>query len=119
MTNNSESAHSNESGTIQHVGRFAIRLVGDFEQARRERAFAELWQHENRADRYTIPLALGVLCAEPSKDSYSGLRQNRELTQEIATDAATIIQWLGTNVGWSFLEQAVEACGYKIVRAKR
>jgi hypothetical protein len=32
--------------------------------------------------------------------------------------AATLIQWLGTNVGWAFLTEAVRRCGYKLVPTK-
>jgi hypothetical protein len=30
--------------------------------------------------------------------------------------AATVIQWLGTNVGWGFLDDCLRKCGYMIVR---
>lgn len=29
---------------------------------------------------------------------------------------ATVIQWLGTNCGWCFLEKVIDKCGYKIVK---
>ena len=29
---------------------------------------------------------------------------------------ATVIQWLGTNCGWCFLEEVLKDCGYKIVK---
>jgi len=28
--------------------------------------------------------------------------------------AATVIQWLGSNVGMSFLEESLGSCGYRI-----
>lgn len=33
--------------------------------------------------------------------------------------AATVVQWLGSNIGMSFLEESLERCGYKIVEVKR
>jgi hypothetical protein len=32
--------------------------------------------------------------------------------------AASLIQWLGTNVGWAFLTEALRRCGYKLVPIK-
>lgn len=29
---------------------------------------------------------------------------------------ATVIQWLGSNVGFSFLEKVLKKCGYKIIK---
>jgi hypothetical protein len=29
---------------------------------------------------------------------------------------ATVIQWLGSNVGWCFLTGCIERCGYRIIR---
>ena len=42
--------------------------------------------------------------------------QVKPLTQGMATDAATIIQWLGSNVGFCFLELALDRAGLKIVK---
>jgi len=30
--------------------------------------------------------------------------------------AASVVQWLGSPVGWSFLERCVNKCGYNLVR---
>lgn len=59
-----------------------------------ERAFAELWEHESKI--------LGMLI---------GKRPTRE--QRYA--AATVIQWLGSNVGFSFFQRALAKGGYKVV----
>ena len=31
---------------------------------------------------------------------------------------ATVIQWLGTNVGWCFLEECLKECGYTLHRTE-
>lgn len=41
------------------------------------------------------------------------------MSQRDATLAATLIQWLGTKVGFCFLESALGRCGYKSVREDR
>jgi hypothetical protein len=40
------------------------------------------------------------------------------LTRRERMVAATCIQWLGSNCGMEFLEQALAKCGYKLVRIK-
>lgn len=47
---------------------------------------------------------------------------NRGLDLELKVDSktrfisATIIQWLGSNIGWSFLQRVLDKEGYKIVK---
>jgi len=38
------------------------------------------------------------------------------ITENDRTIVATVIQWLGTNVGFCFLEAALKRCGLKIVK---
>jgi hypothetical protein len=100
---------------IIHRGKYHSRTTHDGFAAQREKAFSEVWEKENtRLSGGDVAFAL--LCCQPSAEGWSGLEQYRELTQDIATDAATLIQWLGSNVGYSFLEEALERAGLKIVR---
>jgi len=40
-------------------------------------------------------------------------------TERDRTVAATVIQWLGSAVGLSFLREALERCGYEIIQKRR
>ncbi len=67
----------------------------------REAAFATLWEEENEHQ------PVGVQAPVPSLIP--------GITQPQATAAATVIQWLGSGVGFDFLTRALKAAGYSIV----
>lgn len=100
---------------MSHVGKHADRLSVDCHSSDRERAFAERWKLEN--DRYRATL-LSLLHSEMSTSGigFPAQVQTGELTQDEATVAATVIQWLGTNCGFDFVRIALENCGYEIRR---
>lgn len=94
----------------------------DFRRRRfcaREESFAAQWEHEN-VRRRGISFGHGILqdlMFEPNRPldvfSYPKCRQiirNRE-----AAIVATIVQWLGTNVGNAFLEEALARHARQIV----
>lgn len=82
---------------IRHVGIFASRMNSPCEQTVRERAFAEKWAEENsRTYNHGILELLLRRSADPREASL----------------AATVIQWLGTHVGWSFVCECIKAAGY-------
>lgn len=94
----------------QHRGLHIDRTIGEFAQARRERALSTMWEQVN------IP-SPGV---NNGRGVLEGILRFREepfvpITQRDATVAATAIQWLGTNVGFSYLETALRDAGYKLV----
>jgi hypothetical protein len=60
----------------------------------KEKAFADVWAEQAPT---TLPYLL-----------YGQDRRNHALSQKDATVAATVIQWLGSNVGQSFLEDVKE-----------
>lgn len=72
--------------------------------AKREAAFFEQWLHE-QDDQYSPSMAR-QLC-----ESW-GIQD--ETPREVAI-MASLAQWLGTNVGFAFLESALKRCGYRIV----
>lgn len=85
-------------------------------QGPREKAFAEEWAKEAPEWFETIlvpshrrPGALSMFGGRPA------LIPNR-LQRMIV---ATAIQWLGTHVGFSFLETALKKCGYSIVKDEK
>lgn len=70
----------------------------------RERVFAKSWREycdNNGLDPLTFLFSSTSNIAEP----YS------ERDDQIA---ATVIQWLGTNVGWCFLSEALQKMGFRI-----
>lgn len=106
------------STKLKHVGFHARRLALDDGTSALERSFAEQWREQNDqfGDTYSNPAMLRVLLSEPEGPGEMHRKPIVEVTQEVASTAATLMQWLGTNVGWAFMESALRRCGYKIVR---
>jgi hypothetical protein len=81
----------------------------------REAAFQKKWLIENKIDRLNGNGTLQQLFI----DSKLGLFQDElrlEINQRDRMVVATVIQWLGSNVGWCFLEETLKECGYRIVK---
>lgn len=74
-----------------HSGLKAYRLGDDGPSSVREKAFAEQWQQEQ------IHELLAYLLGEANHKG--------EVSERDAQVAATVIQWLGTGVGQSFIEK--------------
>lgn len=74
-----------------HNGLHARRLSDTGLASIREKAFAEQWQQEQNHD------LLAYLLGQDN--------QKAEFTERDAQVAATVVQWLGTAVGQSFLEK--------------
>lgn len=101
---------------VRHVGKHARRYTYPCEQSSREQVLAEEWQKTNNPPSFLnggIGTLEWLLCTDEKQ------RLVRELTPEEATAVASAIQWLGTNCGWCWLEDTVEKCGYRIVRADK
>ncbi len=79
------------STELNHTGLRAYRLKDDGPSTLREKAFAELWQQEQES--HLLEYLLG-------SDNQKG-----NVTERDAQVAATVIQWLGTAVGQSFMEK--------------
>lgn len=90
-------------------GRFYRRI--EFND--REKAFADLWQEENRKKIYKNS-GQGIL-----QDLFIDYKINIIINPIIRYIVATIIQWLGSNCGWWFLGEALKRCGYKIVKMEK
>lgn len=78
------------TNTPTHVGLHARRLKEKGPSAVREKAFAEQWQHEQNTDLLAYLLGNG--------------NDRVAISQRDAEVAATVVQWLGTNVGQDFLD---------------
>ena len=111
---------------IASLGSHALRHTSYHEQRRnehnpRERVFAELWEQQNDAKRMSTGVLLALLTKDVVNDLYS--RRDREwidtpMTTRDMRVAATVVQWLGSNVGMGFLEEALRACGYQLTQEK-
>jgi hypothetical protein len=85
----------------------------------REKVFAEAWAHENRGEKVSQELmrrpprpgekAFDFSWAQPVRVAFWIGKKER-------TIIATIVQWLGSNVGFDFLTRCLQACGYDVVK---
>jgi transcriptional regulator with XRE-family HTH domain len=90
------------SEAIVHRGYAFNRTKSDLEyrDRRREAALSRAWLDANADNRSLEPL-MNYLVPQH--------------TQDQASAAATAIQWLGSEQGFSFLQRALDAAGYAIV----
>ena len=84
----------------------------------REVVFYKEWQKENKI--HTPDLLTLLFSIEDGSDV---LQRRKWLalgppTKRDQIAVATVIQWLGSNVGFDFLSSALERCGYKIMKVK-
>jgi hypothetical protein len=95
-----------------------------------ERCFAEAWEEENRS-RPGINYGMGILqdlmvTQREAKAHEWGVRDHFRflrwlrvafvVTPRERVIVATVIQWLGTNVGFAWLCQVLDRSGYKVCR---
>jgi hypothetical protein len=76
-----------------------------------EKAFAEAWEKEQQRS-YGMPLVQALMVVHRPGE-VSG-RVAFWLTPRERVIVASIVQWLGTNVGFAFLREALRRCGYRI-----
>lgn len=107
------SVYNREKKEAQNIGAFSERVNHND----RELAFQQQWIKENRMER-GINMGNGIL-----QDLFTFQRQRSnlkdielEISKRERMIVATVIQWLGTNCGWSFLELSLKKCGYKITK---
>jgi hypothetical protein len=94
-----------------------------------EKMFQETWDEYNR-EKPGVDFGNGMaqdlfIVPKQSADCFDGPNQERvglgqnvcvyDLTAREHRIIATIIQWLGTNVGFSFLRICLKKCGYLLV----
>jgi len=89
-----------------------------------EKTLADDWEDLNKKRSY-ISHGFGILqdlmvitSDKRVHNSWSIKGFSFVITQRDAVIVATIIQWLGTNVGMCFLEKALGKAGYKIIQEK-
>lgn len=97
--------------TMEHSGFFAERLAHESGEA--ERAFADRWKYYN--EHFHV---LQHLTQREKGSPFAGAFRFEpiiELTPRDAAVAATVVQWLGSNVGQGFLAEACALFGAKII----
>ena len=92
----------------------------------REVAFTDTWKEWNRGGKYVHEDLLRVLLTEYSEvckegfiscwNGFNNYEKPPELDQKTIMAVSTFVQWLGSNNGMDFLEQALDKCGYEIRR---
>lgn len=101
----------------QNVGYFTDRLKHND----REKAFHDEWYEENK-------IAPGInfgngtlqgLFTSRAKNNLGGPKIDIEVNKRERQIVASIVQWLGTNCGFSFLEMALKRCGYRITKIEK
>lgn len=95
---------------IHHAGLHANRL--NHPCGAREETFAKAWRKENEPPSF-LNGGRGIL-DHLLYASQDGRSIDGEATEREESVAATVIQWLGTNCGWSFLEGIIKDCGFVI-----
>ena len=82
------------------------QFAPEFQDTLRERALADEWEAEN-------PIA-GQCGTQPILNALVPDCSLRD-----ARVAATVVQWLGSEVGFNFLQEALGKAGYEIVSLKK
>lgn len=124
----------------QNTGLFSNRVNYKYpdERVNLEKVFQEEWNKENHPKSFTNPIAQTLFtaslkeakefnCPDMDIDKIWGLdslsSEQRvfvyKLTAREQKIIATIIQWLGTNVGFSFLTKCLEKGGYIVEESKK
>lgn len=88
----------------------------------KERVFSEMWQKEN-APSFQNDLSflqrLFLRVTQPWNPFSPWVRPRMIIKARDEFLVATVVQWLGTSVGWDFLERCVKACGFDLVPVDR
>ncbi len=95
---------------IQHVGYRSDRTVWQDPSGKLERTLAHEWVRINTL--YQGGFLDRMLESYHDDDTLNGVPI--PVTERDARVAATVIQWLGTNVGWSFICSALQKANYTI-----
>lgn len=91
-------------------GMFHNRTQGKTFQAFRERVFIQNWEKENK--NFEILQSLFT----DTTDLFLPKTLKR-ITNRERMIVATVIQWLGSNVGWSYLTESLKEMGYKLIHS--
>ena len=91
-------------------------FIDPYNQINKEKIFADAWEEENIPKSW---LNQGYGCLQNhfiTRPNFHTMEATHKINLRERMIVATIIQWLGTNVGWCWLNETVEKCGYKIIK---
>ena len=98
---------------VLHRGARAEQLAHEHSDV--ERVFMRLWEEENDPHRGHRGQILPALLDDQPHDLTNILwTRPPKVSQRDAHVAATVIQWLGSNVGHCFLVRALREAGYRV-----
>lgn len=99
----------------KNLGFFTERLK--YDEYDLENSLSRNWQKEQK--RKNINHGHGILqdlFVNPSGNMFKNDEAITKITDRDRLIVATVIQWLGTNCGMCFLNEAMNEAGYRIVR---
>ncbi len=101
----------------RHEGAWFHRTEEYWGQPNREKALSDLWKAENKPNP-VVDFGTGILQGLFTKIDCMFPHYNliMKVTNRDRYIAATVIQWLGSNVGLAFLDRALRRAGFKVVR---
>lgn len=104
---------------LKNRGLYSERILGNNP---REKAFAELWEKENIPASF-INYGYGILqdlfiANRDGTFHHFGQYAKTVINKRDRYIVATVIQWLGSNVGMSFIKEALNSCGYDVIVKK-
>lgn len=110
--------------SIKHRGLHFNRTHDNCWSGRMEKTFAEEWEKEQYPPGFLNGgmgcLTLLITSRLEKREWCAGedwVSHPEELTQRDAQVAATVVQWLGTNVGFCWLTETLAKCGYSLDRS--
>jgi len=103
---------------VQHKGLRFSRT----EQNPRELSFQKSWEIENKESiKYNgsneVDLLQFLFTQEGGSFFFGWRKRVKTITNRDRMIVATVIQWLGSNVGFCFLERMLKSAGYELKRA--
>jgi hypothetical protein len=111
---------------MKYRGLNVSRLAAPGGSTERERAFAEIWE-EAQQDNQALHHLMIVSAKEGEPGAYKPMgpfgpafakKPLGETSERDEIVAATVMQWLGTNVGFAYVEKALAKAGYKLVQTR-
>lgn len=101
---------------LNDIGAFSKRC--DFNPL--EKAFADEWRkHNDKKYSRGINFGYGILQDLFISGSIFSYRAKTIINKRDRYIVATVIQWLGSNIGRCFIEDCLKKAGYKIVKIQK
>lgn len=99
-------------------GAYYSRTKFDDESGKREKAFSMAWRKTNKSISF-LNHGYGTLQCLFTHHEKWFVRHDLIIKKRDRYIVATAIQWIGTNVGFCWLQEVLESLGYKLVKIKK